>query len=145
MIDDPRGSVESIESGIIVRDPDAMIEFCRSVFAFEVTESVHVPGIGRLVRLRRGGAHIKLFAPDIDVEPARVLDDATWQSPGGWRYVTICLDSAAAVDETARRATASGGRIFRGPYEYRPGNYVVVIADVEENVWEIICREDSIP
>lgn len=54
-------------------------------------------------------------------------------------YPTLMLDTPHAVDAAARRATALGGRLRKGPYATYYGQWQAVLEDPEGNVFRVAC------
>ena len=98
-----------------------------------------VAEFGSIVRLRRGDALLKLYAPagPVDAPPLAPIDDH-WYRPGGWRYVALRLGGPDAVAALADAAVAGGGQSVLAPRSHRPGASVAVVADPEGNVWELL-------
>ena len=81
-----------LEAGIVASDQTLLTDFYERAFGFVRTSRLEFEGVGVVQKLRRGAAHIKLFAPDptatdrTDVEP--------WYASAGWRYAALYLESA---------------------------------------------------
>ena len=130
------------ESGLICRDLSVMQDFCTSALGFDVEEQVEVPGVGTLVKLRHGEVRVKLFRPVDDVAPPLPVDATNWRAAGGWRYVSVYVQSSTEVDDIADAVVRAGGTLLIEPVSYRPGSYIALFSDPEHNVWELLHRED---
>lgn len=132
--------VLAIESAIVCRDLPRLLGFCTGCLGFAVYERFDVPGVGAIVKMNRDAARVKLFRPATEVHDP--VEANPWTAPGGWRYVTVHLDSVAGVDSTAAAAADGGAKILIEPQSYRPGSYVTLFADIEQNVWEFMFSEN---
>jgi predicted enzyme related to lactoylglutathione lyase len=56
-------------------------------------------------------------------------------------YATFLLDSAAQVDDAARRIAPLSGRVLKGPYPTYYGQWQVVAADPEGHVFRLSATE----
>lgn len=132
-----RAAVVHVEPGIVVRDVDRQLRFYTEAMGFELVLRIDFDAVGSVLRLRRGDARMKLFAPaGTDLDPAP--GDDRWVQPGGFRYAALLVDSRDAVDELAAACVAGGGRMLAEPFEHRPGARVSLITDPEGNPWELL-------
>jgi glyoxylase I family protein len=124
---------DSIDIGIVVRDPDAALAFYRDTLGFEDTGSMPMAGGGTMYRLLCGSTLVKIVAPDKEL--------ATTAPPGGiigaygYRYWTISVPN---LDELTATCEAAGRKIAISPREIRPGVRISMIEDPEGNWVELL-------
>jgi uncharacterized glyoxalase superfamily protein PhnB len=129
-------SMSELEAGIVVGDPELLAEFYERAFGFERTDRLEFEGVGVVLKLRRGGARIKLFSP----QPAateRVVAEP-WYACAGWRYAALYVESADAMREIVAAAEAEGGAVLVAPSSHRADAVVAVVRDPEGNIWELL-------
>lgn len=131
--------MDRLEAGLVARDLPTLEAFYVGAFGFVVLDRMAVPEFGTIVRLQRGAALLKCYAPAGALDPPDPEPvDGSWYRPGGWRYVALRLDGPATVAALADAAVAAGGRVVLAPRSHRPGACVAVVADPEGNVWELL-------
>lgn len=113
-----------------------MGRFCAEVLGFEVTQDLYFDTIGRIVKMRRGNARIKLFRPAGALDPQAA--SGSWFSPGGWRYVALCVTESDDVARLAAAIADAGGRVVTAPASHRPGAAAALVTDPEGNAWELL-------
>ena len=130
---------DRLEAGLVARDLPALEAFYVGALGFAVVDRMTVPEFGTIVRLRRGAARCKLYAPAGRLDPpAPGPVDEYWYRPGGWRYVALRLDGPETVEALCRTVAAAGGTVVLAPRSHRPGASVAVVTDPEGNVWELL-------
>ena len=131
--------MDRLEAGLVVRDLPALERFYTAALGFVVVDRMVVPEFGTIVRLRRGAALLKCYAPAGGLDPPGPEPvDGSWFRPGGWRYVALRLDGPGTVAALADAAVAAGGQVVPPLRSHRPGACVAVVADPEGNVWELL-------
>ena len=128
--------MSELEAGIEVADADLLVQFYERAFGFERTDRLEFEGVGVVLKLRRGAARIKLFAP----QPAATerIDPDPWYGSAGWRYSALYLESADALRGIVEATDASGGAVLIAPSSHRADAIVAVVRDPEGNVWELL-------
>ena len=95
---------DSIDLGIVTRNPDAMLSFYRDVVGFEFQGEMAMPGGGNMLRLMCGTSLIKIVTPgklaDADAAPGGI-GGAT-----GYRYWTITVSNLQALTDSCAAAGA---------------------------------------
>lgn len=127
--------MRSIEAGIVGRDHDGLVAFYTDVLEFEVVDRLEFDE-GVLVKLRRGDGRFKIFFPRSGSLPPAVTDPYWAQS--GWRYAALVFDDRDDMHRTFARIEASGGRVVMAPRSHRPGAEAALVADPEDNHWELL-------
>jgi uncharacterized glyoxalase superfamily protein PhnB len=126
----------AIEPGIVGRDEQALVAFYTEVLQFEVVDRLVFPGLGHLVKLRRGGARFKIFLPE-HTPSAALAADPYWEV-AGWRYAALLLDDVDELRQVFERVARSSGRVVMEPRTHRPDAQAGLIADPEGNHWELL-------
>ena len=128
-----------LEAGIVGRDHDLVVPFYVDVLGFEIIDRLDFGESGRLVKLRREDARIKIFFP---VEQAAVppLADPYWKL-AGWRYAALLFSDHDEMRALFARVRASSGRVVMEPTGHRPGAEAGLVADPEGNVWELLWEQ----
>jgi catechol 2,3-dioxygenase-like lactoylglutathione lyase family enzyme len=131
--------MSELEAGIVAGDPEALASFYERAFGFERTDRLEFAGLGVVLKLRRGAARIKLFAP----QPAASerLDPEPWYAGAGWRYAALYLESADALRGIVAAVDAHGGGVILAPSSHRPDAVVAVVRDPDGNVWELLWED----
>ena len=123
----------SIDLGIVTRNPEAMLAFYRDTLGFEFEGEMPMPGGGSMQRLLCGTSLIKLVTPgnlsDNDPAPGGI--------PGatGYRYWTISVPSVDAITETC---TSAGAKLAVPPTDLRPGIRISIVEDPDGNWLEFL-------
>jgi uncharacterized glyoxalase superfamily protein PhnB len=128
--------MSELEAGIVTGDPEILAAFYERALGFERTDRLEFTGVGVVLKLRRGGARIKLFSP----QPAaneRVAAEP-WYACAGFRYAALYVESAEALREIVGAAEAGGGAVLVAPASHRADAVVAVVRDPEGNVWELL-------
>jgi uncharacterized glyoxalase superfamily protein PhnB len=125
-----------IEAGIVGRDEQALVAFYTEVLQFEVVDRLDFPGLGHLVKLRRGEARFKIFFPEHAPSAAPAVDP--YWDVAGWRYAALLVDDLDELRQVCERVTRSSGRVVMEPRTHRPDAQAGLIADPEGNHWELL-------
>ena len=125
-----------LEAGIVGRDDDQLVPFYVDVLGFDVIDRLDFGDSGRLVKLRRGDARIKIFFP-VDRPAAPPPAEPYWEI-AGWRYAALLFDDLEEMRALFGRVEASTGRVVMPAQGHRPGAEAGLVADPEGNVWELL-------
>jgi catechol 2,3-dioxygenase-like lactoylglutathione lyase family enzyme len=128
--------MSELEAGIVGADLEGLAAFYEGAFGFERVARLEFDGVGVVLKLRRGAARIKLFAP----QPAATdrVDGEPWYSTAGWRYAALYVESADALGAIVAAVESRGGDVIRAPSSHRADAVVAVVRDPEGNVWELL-------
>lgn len=124
---------DSIDLGIVTRNPQPMLTFYRDTLGFEHQGEMPMPGGGSMQRLMCGTSLIKIVTPgnlsDKDAAPGGI--------PGatGYRYWTI---SVANLDALTEACAAAGAPVPVRPTEIRPGIRIAIVEDPDGNWVEFL-------
>ena len=124
---------DSVDLGIVTRNPDAMLTFYRDTLGLEFEGEMQMPGGGNMLRLLCGTSMIKIVTPgnlsDNDAAPGGI--------PGatGYRYFTI---SVSNVDELTQRCADAGSSVAVPPTEIRAGVKISIVTDPDGNWVEFL-------
>jgi len=124
---------DSIDLGIVTRNPDAMLAFYRDTLGFEFQGEMPMPGGGNMLRLMCGTSLIKIVTPgnlsDQDAAPGGI--------PGatGYRYWTI---SVSDLDVLTEKCSAAGSAVAVPPTDIRPGVRISIVTDPDGNWVEFL-------
>jgi catechol 2,3-dioxygenase-like lactoylglutathione lyase family enzyme len=124
---------DSIDLGIVTRNPDALLAFYRDTLGFDFEGEMPMPGGGKMLRLLCGSSMIKIVTPgnlsDNEAAPGGI--------PGasGYRYWTISVPN---VDEITQRCEAAGSGVAVPPTEIRPGIKISIVEDPDGNWVEFL-------
>lgn len=124
---------DSIDLGIVTRNPEVMLEFYRDTLGFEFEGEMPMPGGGNMLRLHCGTSMIKIVTPgnltDVDSPPGGI-GGAT-----GYRYWTI---SVSNLDALTDKCVAGGAKVAISPRDIRPGVRIAIIEDPDGNWVEFL-------
>jgi catechol 2,3-dioxygenase-like lactoylglutathione lyase family enzyme len=135
-----------LEAGLVCRDLPRMERFCVEVLGFEVSSRLDFDRVGRIVKLRRDRARIKLFGPQGGVDPAVATGPVDpWYTLGGWRYVAIYMAAPGDVQRLTDAIVDDGGAVLLAPTEHRAGARAALVTDPEGNAWELLWEQGSSP
>ena len=125
---------DSVDLGIVVRDPERSLAFYRDTLGFEYVEEVKLPGWGKMHRLLCGTSHVKLVVLDHEAPPP-----PPGGIPGGtgFRYCTI---SVSNLEEVVESCAAAGYAVAVAPTELRPGVRIAMVEDPDGNWVEFVQR-----
>lgn len=124
---------DSIDLGIVTRNPDAMLAFYRDTLGFEYEGEMQMAGNGSMQRLHCGSSLIKIVTPG-------QLGDAS-AAPGGiggatgYRYWTI---SVADLEGMTQKCADAGYQVPVPPRDVRPGVRISMIEDPDGNWVELL-------
>jgi len=121
-----------LEAGIVTGDVDVLADFYRDGMGFGVDSDTSFPQ-GRVVRMSRGAAHIKLYAPTEPPRPPTPRD--VWHAEAGFTYASLLVDDAESFSAAA---AAFGATVLTPVTAHRPGARFALLADPQGNVWEIL-------
>ncbi|MCZ6709867.1 MAG: VOC family protein [Gammaproteobacteria bacterium] len=127
---------DSIDLGIVTRNPGEMLEFYRDTLGFDFQGEMQVPGGGTMQRLLCGTSLIKIVTPGNLSEtdaPAGGVGGAT-----GYRYWTI---SVTNLDAITQKCADAGIRIAIPLTEVRPGVRISIVEDPDGNWVEFLQTE----
>ncbi len=131
-----------LDVNLFCRDVDAQFAFYQALL--DLPE--HLPSRSPIYRALHG-AH---FQFGFHALPAYGLLGLAERQPAAGAgpapttaYATFMLDSPAAVDAAAARATALGGRVVQGPYATYYGQWQAVLCDPEQHVFR--CSVAALP
>ena len=124
---------DSVDLGIVTRNPDAMLSFYRDTLGLEFEGEMQMPGGGNMLRLLCGTSMIKIVTPGNLSEN----DAAPGGIPGatGYRYFTI---SVSNVDELTQRCEDAGSSVAVPPTEIRAGVKISIVTDPDGNWVEFL-------
>src|SRR5262245_59356684 len=128
--------MSELEAGIVGGDPERLAQFYELAFGFERRERLEFDGVGLVLKLRRGGARIKIFGPQPPASER--VDTDPWYACAGWRYAALYLESSEVLHEIVGAVEPSGGGVLIAPSSHRADAVVAVVRDPEGNVWELL-------
>lgn len=124
---------DSIDLGIVTRNPEPMLAFYRDTLGFEHEGEMPMPGGGSMQRLLCGTSLIKIVTPgnlaDANAAPGGIAGAA------GYRYWTI---SVANLDALTDACKAAGSAVAVPPTEIRPGIRIAIVEDPDGNWVEFL-------
>ncbi|MEM1249270.1 MAG: VOC family protein [Acidobacteriota bacterium] len=124
---------DSIDLGIVVRDPEAALQFYRDTLGLPYQTKLDMPGGMTMHRLLVGGSVVKIVsfenAPEATSPPGG-LNGAT-----GMRYFTITVSN---LEATTQAAADAGYNVVVKPTDIRPGIKISMIEDPEGNWVELL-------
>jgi catechol 2,3-dioxygenase-like lactoylglutathione lyase family enzyme len=123
---------DSIDLGIVTRNPTEMVAFYRDTLGFEdlgTSQSI----VGTMHRLLCGTSHIKLVTPP--EPPAGEAPPGGIVVATGYRYWTI---SVPDLEEILRACEAAGRPVALPPTVARPGVSVAMVEDPDGNWVEFL-------
>mgnify|MGYP001819941849 FL=1 len=126
---------DSIDLGIVARDPERSLAFYRDVLGFEhvATTPMPPPLSGTMHRLMCGTSMIKLI--DLDETPSAHPAPGGLAGGTGYRYFTITVSNLADLTQACRDA---GATVVIDDVELRPGLQVSIVEDPDGNWVEFI-------
>jgi len=123
---------QSIDLGIVAKDPDAMAAFYGDVLGFKELDLMKAPGM-RIRPFAVGDSVIKIVSmknqPELNAAPGG-LSGAT-----GMRYVTIRVSN---LPEIVAAAEAAGAKIALPVTELAPGISIAMVEDPDGNWVELV-------
>ena len=124
---------DSIDLGIVTRNPQAALAFYRDTLGFEHEGEMQMAGGGSMQRLLCGTSLIKIVTPgnleDVDAAPGGI-GGAT-----GYRYWTI---SVSNLDALAAKCADAGYKVPVQPREIRAGVKIAMVEDPDGNWVEFL-------
>ncbi len=128
----PQLTKDSIDLGIVIRDPDASLAFYRDVLGLTMVGEGPMPG-GTMYRLMCGTTMVKLV--HLDKEPPAAAPPGGIPGGFGYRYWTI---SVSNIDEITAAVEAAGHRVAVPVRELRPGVTIAIVEDPDGNWVEFL-------
>jgi catechol 2,3-dioxygenase-like lactoylglutathione lyase family enzyme len=126
-------SKDSIDLGIVTRNPGAMLEFYRDLIGFEFQGEMPMPGGGTMQRLLCGTSLIKLVTPgklpDADAAPGG------FAGATGLRYWTI---SVSNLEDITQKCADAGVKVAIPLTDVRPGVRISIVEDPDGNWVEFL-------
>lgn len=124
---------DSIDLGVVTRNPEAMLGFYRDVLGFDHQGEMPMPGGGSMQRLLCGTSLIKLVTPgklaDAHAAPGGIA------GASGYRYWTISVSNLDALTQACEDA---GAALAIPPTEIRPGIRIAMVEDPDGNWVEFL-------
>ena len=124
---------DSIDLGIVTRNPDAMLAFYRDTLGFDFQGEMPLPGGGNMLRLLCGTSLIKIVTPgnlaDQEAAPGGLA------GASGYRYWTI---SVSNLEELTEKCASAGAKVAMPPTEIREGVSIAMVEDPDGNWVEFL-------
>jgi catechol 2,3-dioxygenase-like lactoylglutathione lyase family enzyme len=124
---------DSIDLGIVIRDPEASLKFYRDTLGFKAAGEGPMPGGGTMYRLMCGTSMIKLVHSEKEPPAAPARGGIT--GAFGYRYWTI---SVSNLDEITDAVSSAGYKVVVTPREIRPGTSISIVEDPDGNWVEFL-------
>jgi len=124
---------DSIDLGIVTRNPEAMLEFYRDLLGFQFQGEMPMPGGGKMQRLLCGTSLIKLVTPG--KAPATDAPPGGFAGATGYRYWTISVSNLEAL---TRKCADAGVKVAIPLTEVRPGVRISIVEDPDGNWLEFL-------
>ncbi len=124
---------DSIDLGIITKDPEKMLAFYRDTLGLELIGELPMPGGGTMYRLNCGTSVIKIVVHG--KEPAAVAAPGGIAGATGYRYWTITVDN---IEQSVKACEDAGYKIAVKVTEIRPGVAISMIEDPDGNWVELL-------
>jgi catechol 2,3-dioxygenase-like lactoylglutathione lyase family enzyme len=124
---------DSIDLGIVVRDPEKSLAFYRDVLGFAAAGEMPMPGGGTMYRLLCGTSMIKLVHPA--KEPPASAPPGGIPGAYGYRYWTI---SVSNIGDVVADCTSAGVTVVVPVRELRPGITIAIVEDPDGNWVELL-------
>jgi glyoxylase I family protein len=123
---------DSIDLGIVVKDPAACVAFYRDVLGLTDLGESPMPG-GSMHRLGCGTSVIKLVSPQRP--PAAEAHPGGLRGATGYRYWTV---SVVDLDGVVAACESAGRPVVIPPTELRPGVRIAMVEDPDGNWVELL-------
>jgi catechol 2,3-dioxygenase-like lactoylglutathione lyase family enzyme len=125
---------DSIDLGIVIKDPEASLKFYRDALGFQDAGSNPMPGGGgTMYRLMCGTSMIKLVHAEKEPPSAPARGGIT--GAFGYRYWTITVSN---LEEITDADAAAGFKVVVTPREIRPGVSISIVEDPDGNWVEFL-------
>ena len=124
---------DSIDLGIVVRDPETSLAFYRDVLGLVLQDQLQMPGGITMYRLACGSSVIKLLHPS--KEPAHAAAPGGIQGAYGYRYWTVTVSN---IDELVAQCAAAGVTVVVPVTSLRPGVSIAIVQDPDGNWVEFL-------
>ena len=127
---------DSIDLGIITKDPEALLKFYRDTLGLEQEGEMPMPGGGNMTRLKCGSTTIKIVVNGR--EPSESAAPGGLAGATGYRYFTI---SVSNLEQATGECAEAGYKIAVPVTEIRPGISISMIEDPDGNWVELLQTE----
>lgn len=124
---------DSIDLGIITKNPDKMLSFYRDTLGLAVDGEIPMPGGGVMHRLKCGSTIIKIVVNG--KEPRAESPPGGIGGATGYRYWTITIDN---LEQAAKTCEDAGYKVVVPVTEFRPGVSISIIEDPDGNWVEFV-------
>ena len=124
---------DSIDLGIITKEPEKMLAFYRDTLGLEPEGEIPMPGGGTMYRLKCGSSVIKIVVNG--KEPAAAAPPGGIRGATGYRYWTITVDN---LEQSVDACKNAGYQVVVPVNEFRPGVSIAIIEDPDGNWVEFI-------
>ena len=124
---------ESIDLGIVTKNPDKMLAFYRDTLGLEPEGEIPMPGGGTMYRLKCGSSVIKIVVNG--KEPAAAAPPGGIRGATGYRYWTITVDN---LEQSVDACKNAGYKVVVPVNEFRPGVSIAIIEDPDGNWVEFV-------
>ena len=124
---------DSIDLGIITKDPEKMLAFYRDTLGLELAAELPMPGGTTMYRLSCGTSVIKILV--LGKEPEAMAAPGGIAGATGYRYWTISVDN---IEESVKACEDAGYKITVPVREARPGITISMIEDPDGNWVELL-------
>ena len=123
---------ESIDVGMVIRDPEKSLAFYRDVLGFELAGEMPMPGGGTMYRMRCGVALVKLIYTGQELPSPH---KGGLMGAYGFRYFTIHVEN---LEEITARCTAAGCVVPIANTTIREGVTISLVEDPDGNLVEFL-------
>jgi glyoxylase I family protein len=127
---------DSIDLGIVVRDPQKSLAFYRDTLGLESVAETPMPGGGTMYRLLCGASMIKLV--HLATEPPAAAAPGGIPGAFGYRYWTI---SVSNIEEIAEACRAAGYTVVVPVRQLRDGIRISIVEDPDGNWVEFLAAD----
>jgi len=124
---------DSIDLGIITKEPEKMLAFYRDTLGLEPEGEIPMPGGGTMYRLKCGSSVIKIVVNG--KEPAAAAPPGGIRGATGYRYWTITVDN---LEQSVDACKNAGYQVVVPVNEFRPGVSIAIIEDPDGNWVEFV-------
>jgi glyoxylase I family protein len=124
---------ESIDLGIVTKDPDKMLAFYRDTLGLALVGELPMPGGGLMYRLKCGSSIIKVVVNGR--HPAAAAPPGGIGGATGYRYWTISINN---LEQSVNACKDAGYKVVVPVTEFRPGVSIAIIEDPDGNWVEFV-------
>ena len=125
---------ESIDLGIVTRDPEAALKFYRDTLGFGEVGEMPMPGTGVMHMLKCGKSLIKVVALEKEPKGGAAAPGGI-RGATGYRYWTI---SVSNLDDMVKRCSDGGHKVVISATEIRAGIRIAMVEDPDGNWVEFL-------